>query len=557
MTKPPILPLVALPAAFTVLLFLMRDASLPMWQVFNLDPDYFYLFNSLLIVEGLPPTDLAHPGTPVQVLIAATIRFLHPFTPTTAIIDAVMADPERYLFAASNVIFLMVGAALVVMGRAFYRLTGSLWPALLSQCAPFLSMVIPKFALHAKPEPFLVMAVCLMVAVAAEATRAARPETRHAVWFGVVMGFGAACKLNFLPLGVLPLVMLARPRLIIVYGAATAVAFLVFVAPALPNAHLFFDWMAKIALHSGPYGDGAATIIDFGRFPRTILKVLGSKLLFTVPLVLSLAMLLAHRRLVRQGDGNPRMARLLTAVVTAQLLSVLFVAKQPAPHYTLPMVMLAGPALALLWVLSRPLLSAGGHRGAWATIAIVLAALQIPASWVQYRELAGWTAASMGFDMSRFARCGKVFYDTASAKSYAMERADKYVYGHYADMLDARMPKDEYTWYIYDHVYWKKDLVHWGRTIALTDILSRHDCVVFRGNAPYTLLPTIAGLLPAFTFDDRCDFGEETVLTKGITCTGAPPPPGPSLRPRPAAKIPDRGPAAARPLPTIHGRGDG
>ncbi len=529
MKKTPFLPLAALPIAFAILLFAMRDASLPLWQVFNLDPDYFYLFNGLLIVEGLAPTDIAHPGTPIQVLIAAAIRVLHPLTPTAAIIDAVMADPDRYLVAASNVIFVMVGAALFVMGRSFHRLTGSLWPALLSQSAPFLSMVIPKFALHAKPEPFLVIAVCLMAAVAAEAMRTSKPQTRHAVWFGVVMGFGAACKLNFLPLGVLPLMVLVqgRPtawptwRPVVIYGAATIIAFLVFVAPALPNAHLFFDWIRKVALYSGAYGDGAATIIDVGRYPRAILKLFGSKLLFTVTLVLSLAALLWHRR----GGGNPRLARLLGAIVVAQLMSVLLVAKQPAPHYTLPMVMLAGPALAILWVLSRPMLSATAHRATWVVMALLLGGLQVPASWVQYRELASWTEASMGFEMSRFDRCGKVFYDTASARSYAMERADKYVYGRYAELLRERLPKDEYTWFIFDHVYWNRELVQGGQPIRLTDILSRHQCVVFRGNAPYQLPEAIKDHVADFAFDDRCEIGEETVLTKGITCAGAAPPP--------------------------------
>lgn len=522
MTKHPPFALAILPLAFVILLFLMRDASLPLWQVFNLDPDYFYLFNALLIVEGLAPTDLAHPGTPVQLLIAATIRALHPLSPTAAIVDAVMADPERYLVAAGNVIFVLVGLGLWVMGRAFHRLTGSLWPALLSQTAPFLSMIIPKFALHPKPEAMLVVAVCLMAAVAAEVTRSGQPGLRHAVWFGAVMGFGAACKLNFLPLGILPLVMLANIRLVLAYGVATAIAFLVFVAPALPNTPLFLDWIAKVALHSGAYGEGAATIIDVARYPRAIIKLFGSKLLFTIVLVLSLLALWRHRRLARAGDGNPSMARLLSAIVVAQLASVLLVAKQPAPHYTMPMVLLSGPALAVLWVLSRDLLAGRRHRVGWAAITGLLAALQIPASWTQYRELAEWTRASMSFDMTRFDRCARVFYDTASAKSYAMERADRYVYGRYAEYLAARMPKDEYTWYIYDHVYWSRALQRWSLPVELAAILSGYECVVFRGNAPYTLVPTINTLIPGFTFDDRCEVGEESVLTKNILCSGAP-----------------------------------
>ena len=89
--------LAALPLTFVAILFAMRASSLPFWQSFNLDPDYYYLLNGLRIVEGLAPTDVSHPGTPVQMLIAAVIKALHPLASTDATVDAVLRDAEGTL----------------------------------------------------------------------------------------------------------------------------------------------------------------------------------------------------------------------------------------------------------------------------------------------------------------------------------------------------------------------------------------------------------------------------------------------------------------------------
>ena len=154
--------LLILPALFVLVLFVMRGSSLPFWQVFNLDPDYYYLLNGLRMVEGLAPTDVSHPGTPVQAFIAMVLRLMHAGQPAGAIVEAVLNDPEAHLVAVTTVLYPLVGLALAALGHGFLAATGRLAPALLAQSAPFLSMIIPKFGLHPKPEPFLIIAVCLL-----------------------------------------------------------------------------------------------------------------------------------------------------------------------------------------------------------------------------------------------------------------------------------------------------------------------------------------------------------------------------------------------------------
>lgn len=513
-----------LPLAFVAVLFAMRASSLPFWQSFNLDPDYYYLLNGLRIVEGLPPTDLSHPGTPVQVLIAAVIKALHPLASAEATVDAVLRDAEGTLIAATSAIYALVGLALWWMGRAIFGATGALIPALLAQTAPLLSRIIPKFALHPKPEPFLIIAAALLIGALMPLLRP-RDEgrwDRAAALAGIAMALGVACKVHFAVLGVVPLLLLDRRRFLIYLGVGAA-ALVVFVAPAIPSWDIWVDWIKRMALHSGAYGEGEATVINTQRYPRAVLKLFSSKLIFSAAIVAALGLLAVYFRLRRRGlMAQDRFARLLAGILAAQVLVVLSVAKQPAAHYMVPALMLTGPALAALWSLSRPLLPGRTHTRVWGGVLAALVVVQAPQMAKQNAELRGWTREQMAVDLdARFPGCAKVYFDAASAQSYAFQRGDMNALARYSPKLAALFPADEYTWFTNDHTYWRHGLMQWNRPVALDALLARHGCAVFRGNQYWTVEPRARDLIPGFRMDDRCETGEETLFTKGVRCDGS------------------------------------
>lgn len=505
-----------LPVAFVAYLGVLLSASLPLWQVFNHDPDYYYLLNGLRLVEGLPPTDLSHPGTPAQMLVALALRLMHPAMGTEELVLAVLKDPEHHLLWATLAFYPPIALALWGLGRAMLATTGRMWPALLAQSAPFLSMLIPKFGLHAKPEPLLIVAACALVAAGLATVRAERPANRHAVALGIAMGFGIACKLQFAALGLVPLFLLDARRLFLVYPAATVAAFLVFVAPALPSADIFLEYWGRVATHSGPFGTGEAAIVDAARYPRAILKLFGSKIIMTATILAALVFLVLYVRVRRRGLlSRHKLARLLAGMVLAQIATVVMVAKQPAAHYLIPALLLTGPSLACLWCLTVPVSPARGHRRAWALVSAALVAATLPALWGQARELAQWTKEAHSFDMGRFAHCAKVHFDGASALSYALQRGDMNAQARYSPLLAQWMPRDEYTWFTNDHTWWNKSLMWWNQPVTLDEIESRHGCVVFRGHQPWT----VPGQQ---RFHDTCAAGEEAIFTLNVRCDGSP-----------------------------------
>jgi hypothetical protein len=46
--------------------------------------------------------------------------------------------------------------------------------------------------------------------------------------------------------------------------------------------------------------------------------------------------------------------------------------------------------------------------------------------------------------------------------------------------------------------------------------------VLFRGNQPWAMPAELERLAPGTKLDDRCEAGEETLMTKGIKCDGSP-----------------------------------
>ena len=515
--------LAALPLTFVAVLFAMRASSLPLWQSFNLDPDYYYLLNGLRIVEGLAPTDISHPGTPVQMLIAAVIKALHPLASTEATVDAVLRDAEGTLLAVTAVIYVLVGLALWWMGRSIALATGALLPALLAQTAPMLSRVIPKFALHPKPEPFLIIATALLAGALMPLLRPRDDGQKDwaAALAGIAMALGVACKIHFVVLGVIPLLLLDRRRLLIYVGVG-AVALLVFIAPAIPSWDIWVGWIKRMIMGSGAYGDGPQTVINTQRYPRAVLKQFSAKIIFSTVIVLSLVLLALYFRLRRRGlMAQDRSARLLVGILAAQMLVVLSVAKQPAAHYMIPALLLTGPALVALWSLSRPLMPSR-HTLVWGGVLALLLAVQLPQMARQNAELDGWTKEQMAVDLdARFPGCAKVYFDAASAQSYAFQRGDMNALARYSPKLAALFPDDEYTWFTNDHTYWKNGLMQWNRPVELTALLERYGCAVFRGNQPWTVEPRARTLVPGFRMDDRCETGEETLFTKGVRCDGS------------------------------------
>src|ERR1051326_3654228 len=86
--EPPVLPCAVVPLAFCAAAAWLASARGPFWLAANLDPDYVYLLNGLLLACGRPPAVVHHPGTLPEALVAAVLRLMHPASASSSPVAA-------------------------------------------------------------------------------------------------------------------------------------------------------------------------------------------------------------------------------------------------------------------------------------------------------------------------------------------------------------------------------------------------------------------------------------------------------------------------------------
>ncbi|MDH5749103.1 MAG: hypothetical protein OEY85_07310 [Rhodospirillales bacterium] len=525
--KIPWVVLCPLPAAFAAAAFLARDAAGPFWMWYLLDPGYFYLFDSLNLINFTTPGHISHPGTPVQVLGALVLKVLYLTSNAEEITAAVLAEPEHHLRMIGNVLIALNAAVLFAVGAAAHAVFRTLTPALMLQMAPFLSRMILQHAVNVKPESLLILAVLLMIIATVYALRPGALEknpVRFAVVFGLIAGFGVAVKLTSAPVFLLPVFVLGRLRPVGVYGAVSAASFLFFFLPAAGGATMFVEWIGSVLVSSGDYGSGDTSVIDPARYPQSIIKLF-SRPIYLVTFVLSLISLAATWRMRKSVAPE---WRTLMGVAAAQLFHVLAVAKQPTAYYLIPSWVL----LPLAWVLMMRIAPAAKlriarHPRAFARGVAVLLAVMVVAGGATtaktVREFGEKRQNSRAFDESRFSRCARVYFYAASSPSFALYLGDYVTGGRFAARLDGTTPVGDF-WFENWHGSTRFRFADWRGAKDISGVLDRYPCLMARGLSTVSghIIRGLGETAPDLPLDGKCKAGEEIVLTAGVDCKGNP-----------------------------------
>ncbi|MDE2227590.1 MAG: hypothetical protein KGL11_00930 [Alphaproteobacteria bacterium] len=490
--------LLVLPAAFLAAVLVLRLHGLPYWLWFNLDPSYLYLIGGLNILQHAPPAMFQHPGVPVQLLVAAA-AWLAP--------GDRLAAAEAILTRASDAMLALDALALWLLGWRVWRRTDALLPALFAQLAPFITMLTLKHGIEVEPEPLLLFAVALLAAAMVE--EAVLPRRLSVLGMAFAVGFGAACKITFAPLGLAPLVLIPTWRRRSLYIVLTAIVFAVWMIPEIPNLGPMAAWFAALAKGSGAYGGGPQTVVAWANYPHQFAKLFFARPLFLIAFAAGvIALLIGRRGAVGQ--------RLLLALLTAQLVQIALVAKHASGHYILPALELAGPVLGVAWFLVVESGHVSPRRirrvGALALAAIVAA--QGVAVWRQDAETRRRADGARAIDLARdLPRCAHVYDFMASAPSAAWFYNDSYSGQRYAARLKAQMPANDYF-----VEPWRQGIENWDGAVTPAALAARYPCIALRSAEPNAVEGLAARFGHVFDHAARCRAGSEDILVAGAAC---------------------------------------
>jgi len=341
------------------------------------DPEYPYLLNGLncakLEFSMIGHTD--HPGTPFQCLTGIFIRVTHWIAGEGSISEDVFARPEMYLAWSSFFLSVLTFLILLWLGRIALKSGGDLKGAMLMQSSVLLSPVLVDFPMRYNPDRILVLYTLIFIGLSYRFLFSKDlTEKKFIIFSGILMGIGFATKFNFLPLVILPAIMVPKFKRWLLYGATFLITAFISIIPILSKFSEFRRFITGVATHDGLYGQGTEQVINWTNFVHNIGLLFKYNPAFLVTLLLSVGVgIYLATDSTRRKNFRPEML-MIAGFWLATLAGFVMVAKHFKNYYFGPVLTLAGFILLIISSVRKEKMMpaiAGGLAGILALITIV------------------------------------------------------------------------------------------------------------------------------------------------------------------------------------------
>lgn len=344
--------LLAVPGLLFLYSALMRYAEGPFYLNTLYDPCYVYLVSSLNLAQLVSPAHFDHPGIPVQVIGAIVIKITHLFNNRTGDIAVdVLSHPEFYLGVIHFFLSLINCIILFISSVVIFNAVKNIFVTLLLQLSPFTSYMVSYELSVITAETFLISVVMLLIAYSIKFIKTGKSSgTNFVLTFSIICGLGIATKLTFLPLLIIPVILLNGFKDKIKFLFLTGFLFIILFLPSISNLSYFFGWIKNLFLFDGIYGKGNPDIINTSVFFANAGKIISENPFFSMiflMLIFTCAFNLKNLKKSGKPESVSQESKLLKAIFISMLFQLIIVAKHYSGHYIVPAVMLTITGLYL------------------------------------------------------------------------------------------------------------------------------------------------------------------------------------------------------------------
>jgi len=323
---------------------------------YSTDPESAYLLNGLNIAMLKSVGHFDNPGTTVQIYSAVVLRTAHTlrFTGTDIQTD-VLLHSEYYIELLRYSLIVMNTLILFFLGFVALTLFGNIWLALLLQIAPFLSVtIIEELYTKVAPEPFLFATMALLAMLLFKYyTSEDRNKKSYLILFALLSGFGLATKMTFLPVIIVPFIILEGWRRKLWYSLLIIPSFILFTLPAIKGYPHMAKWFLDLGTHTGTYGQGNTGFIDPVQYFDSLKQIAINNKELLIQIIISLIVLITIGLIRKKNpakESDPGFLIIISLLV-AQTGSILMVAKHyHSNHYLFPALSLIGPVLVFIYL---------------------------------------------------------------------------------------------------------------------------------------------------------------------------------------------------------------
>lgn len=309
----------------------------------SVDPDYVYFMSGLSISEGfLKVGHIDHPGTPLQILIAVLFRIVFLFRGSNvSYVEDVFLHPDLYLSSANLFITVLTTALLIYAGYKTFKITKSVFYAVLVQTAPFLPVIWYDLIGRITPElmmPFPIILLTVLIIKIYYIENSVSYKT--VILLALVSAFGLSIKLTYILLWLIPFFMVDTWKKRFLFVGLSFILFFILAIPVTLQLHIFWGWVKNLFMHSGTYGSGDTNIIDFNALRNNLHELYGYEKRFFYTLFVLISVFAGYVAWFRKR-ADKRLVLLSVAVILTIVIQLLIVGKHYAHRYFIPVLMLS------------------------------------------------------------------------------------------------------------------------------------------------------------------------------------------------------------------------
>jgi len=481
-----------IPIVILLLSIYLRAAQGPHWLGSTVDPDYAYLFNSLSLSKGYPIGHFDHPGTPVQMLGSLTIRVLNVSRGQPDMIADVVKNPELYLNSLQNLILAINILVVLFVGILSYKITKNSKLAILMQLTPFLTMNMLYSPLVKVDPEALLFGISLSFALLLLYITYSKNLKLSLIFFSFLIGLGTATKLTFFPLIIIPLIIIKGFKKKLALLAGTALSFYFFTKPIVSDYPALWEWVKSLFFHSGRNGEGAATIVAFSSVVSSLKDQITSEPIFIALSLIGLVLIYVYKFSKNKKELTASQKSdfsMLAAVVIAQLVQILFVAKHAGPAYLIPVLGLSSVSIILIWRVTKDssfwqknilsLNKATFIISVVLLVALFRSAFLLKSSGDLLEQTKAEQMSAYTFVHENYPNDIIIRYHRSTDPLYGLKFGNIFVHDEFSNYLDAIYP-NSYFWDI-----WNARLTSWSSVPVSPDSMIKKDAqrLIFQGTS--------------------------------------------------------------------------
>jgi len=491
-----------IPAIFLVSALQLTKANGPQWLGTNFENSYAYLFNSLLLTQGLTPYHTDHPGTTTQLLGAISLLLSGNGT-GDQLVRAVIDNPEAHIKLIQRALLGLAALSLWLFPWFVVRRWGN-WVAGLLLQLPFLFFyTVLTSCTWLDSELVLIalsagaLSLCFLLIREKEAL-----SLRAEIALGAICGLGLATKLTFFPFILIGAMSCRGRKGLLLFAGSIFVVTTIALLAIFPEWPRVFKWFIGMATHSGYYGTGKVGFVRLGRYPAEIVRLIsGEPMLALIPIITTLTALVVAGYDRLRGTRLPQPATwAVVRVFIAQVLAFLLILKHGNYHYLIPLCLTTGLNLALLhedfW--RRPGMPLPKILGAGALAFLVFSGVssfrvRIPGAYV-------WLRDHRIQQLQLYARAKEKTRDSVRVDYYRSDSPEFALYfgNFYARRAFAKVLQEKFPNALFYNIFFG-EFETFDRWIKPESVRRQYDRLYFFGND----LTQISSYGPVHSFDPK------------------------------------------------------